>query len=386
MKLLFIYPNLTQKAGTERVLIDKLNYLSNNTSYEIVLLTYEQGYHPIGFPVSPHIKHIDLNICFHRLYKYNRIVRFYKKKQLERVLQEKYNTLVKKFRPDIVTTFTYYVEAMRIVACCPVDCVRILESHVDKRFLLFNDPMAKHNMVTRLRLLYESWGVNHYAKKFDILVALTQKDAENWSNLVKTTVITNMVHIYKNEIVSCLKNKSVIFAGRYSNEKGIFDLYKIWEIVYKKHPDWHLNLYGEGPLRDILDAKAGQLNINIHVNESTDNIFEKYRDSSIFVLCSIFEAFGLVIPEAMSCGIPVVSFDCPFGPRHIITNGKDGFLIPNRNIKMFADRICELIESEELRKKIGKEAILTAKRYEPEIIIQQWINLYQSLHKNFNSI
>lgn len=379
MKLLFLYPNLTQKAGTERVIIDKLNYLADYVGYDIVIITYEQGNHSIGFPVSPKIKHIDLNICFHHLYKFSRLYRIYKKIQLERVLQKRFNKFVNGFQPDIVSTVTYYVESLRVIARCPTKSIRILESHVDKRFLLSNDPTTNKDLITRLRLLYESWGVNHYAKKFNILVALTQDDAENWSKYLKTTVITNMIHINNSEEKSNLKNKRVIFAGRYSMEKGIFDLYKIWEIVYQSHPDWHLDLYGAGPLRDNLETKAKKLNINIHIHESTDNIFEKYQESSIFALCSVFEAFGLVIPEAMSCGLPVVSFDCPFGPRNIITDSKDGFLIPNRDIQLFANRICNLIESEDLRRKIGQKAILTAKHYAPEVIIQQWTNLYQSL-------
>lgn len=382
MKIIFLYPNLTQKAGTERVIIDKLNYLADNAGYDIVILTYEQGDHPIGFPISPKIKHLDFNICFHRLYKLNRALRLYKKIQLEKTLQERYNAFVKTYRPDIVTTVTYYVESLRVIAKCPTKSIRILESHVDKRFLLNNNPTTPKDIITRLRLFYESWGVNHYTPKFNLLVALTQSDAEDWAKLIKTTVITNMVHINNMGKNSSLKNKHVIFAGRYSMEKGIFELFKIWEIVYKKHPDWHLDLYGSGPLRDILRAKANELNMNIHVNESTDNIFKKYIDSSIFVLCSVFETFGLVIPEAMSCGLPVVSFDCPFGPRNIITDGKDGFLIPNRDIQLFAQRICELIESEELRIKIGLEGIHTAKQYSPELIIQQWKSLYQNLCSN----
>lgn len=382
MRLIFLYPNLTQKAGTERVIIDKLNYLADNAGYDIVILTYEQGDHPIGFPISPKIKHFDFNICFHRLYKLNRALRLYKKIKLEKILQKRYNAFVKTYRPDIVTTVTYYVESLRVIARCPTNCIRILESHVDKRFLLNNNPTTPKDIITRLRLFYESWGVNHYAPKFNLLVALSKSDAEDWAKLIKTTVITNMVHINNMGKNSSLKNKRVVFAGRYSMEKGIFELFKIWEIVYKKHPDWHLDLYGSGPLRDILRAKAKELNMNIHVNESTDNIFEKYIDSSIFVLCSVFEAFGLVIPEAMSCGLPVVSFDCPFGPRNIITDGKDGFLIPNRDIQLFAQRICELIESEELRIKIGLEGIHTAKQYSPELIIQQWKSLYQNLCSN----
>lgn len=382
MRLVFVYPNLTQKAGTERVIIDKVNYLAEKHGYEIVLLTYEHGGHPIGFPISPKVKHIDLYIRYHILYKFNRISRLFKIIGLNKKLQKRYNAFIMDFRPDIVTTVTYYVEALRIVSKCPARYKRVLESHVDRRFLLCNDPTTRKDIITKTRLIYESWRVNLYARKFDILVALTQQDANNWARTLKTTVITNMTHTNKKGTYSELKNKRVIFAGRYSKEKGILDLYKIWKIVYQKHPDWQLDLYGSGPLRKTLETKARELNMNINVNESTDNIFEKYRESSIFVLCSVFEAFGLVIPEAMSCGLPVVSFDCPFGPSHIITDTKDGFLIPNRDITLFAQRICDLIESKELRLKIGQEAIITAKRYAPELIIRQWNDLYKNLTLN----
>lgn len=379
MKLVFVYPNLTQKAGTERVIIDKVNYLAEKHGYEIALLTYEHGSHPIGYPISPKVIHIDFNIRFHLLYKYNRISRLVKKVKQIKTLQKQYNAFIEEFCPDIVTTVTYYVEALRIVSKCPTKYKRILESHVDRNFLLSNDPTTKKDIITRMRLLYESWGVNHYAKKFDLLVALTQQDADNWSKFLKTTVITNMIHTNVNRKYSDLKNKRIIFAGRYSKEKGLSELYKIWELVYQDHSDWHLDLYGSGPLHDTLEAKAKELNMNIHVNESSNNIFEKYQESSIFVLCSVFEAFGLVIPEAMSCRLPVVSFDCPFGPRQIITDGKDGFLIPNRDVHLFATRLFELIESEELRKNMGEEAVLTAQRFSAEHIIPQWTSLYEKL-------
>ena len=377
MKIVFLHPNLTQMAGTERVIIDKINYLAEKSGYEIVILTYEHGGHPIAYPISPKVTHIDLNICFYQLYNYNRLFRLYNKSKLTKKLQKKFDAFVIKFKPDIIVTVTYYVEALKTIARCPYQAVRMLESHVDKRFLLSNDPTVKQDFITQMRLFYENWGVNHYAKQFDLLVALTQADANNWSKYLNTRVITNMVHVNKGTYHSNLQNKRVIFAGRYSPEKGIDDLFKIWAIVYQKHPDWQLDLYGTGTLYDELNAKAKMINITIH--NPTEDIFGKYMESSILVLSSIFEAFGLVIVEAMSCGLPVVSFDCPFGPRNIITEGHDGFLIPDRNIHAFANRICQLIESEGLRYKIGQNAIQTAKKYYPEVIIPQWVSLYEEL-------
>ena len=381
MKLVFLYPNLTLKAGTERVIIDRANHLAEHTDFEIAILTYEHGAHSLAYPISSKIKYQDLNICFHQLYRYNCVIRFFKKLSRHRLPQKRYNDFISTFRPDIVTTVTYYREALKIVTRCPIKYIKILESHVDRRFLLINDPTAPKNFVTKLRLTYEMNGVNYYAKRFDHLVALTDTDANNWSKELNTTVITNMIHQSKKHYHSRLNNKRVIFAGRYAPEKGLFDLLKIWEIVFRKHPDWCLELYGEGPLYNDLIAEANRLNINVSVNKPVENIFEKYQEASIFVLSSVFESFGLVIPEAMSCGLPVVTFNSPFGPRHIITDGKDGFLIPNRNISLFASRICELIESELLRRKIGRAAIQSAERYSSEEIMPQWIRFYEYLLK-----
>ena len=99
----------------------------------------------------------------------------------------------------------------------------------------------------------------------------------------------------------------------------------------------------------------------------------------MLLLTSVYEPFGLVMPEAMSCGLPVVAFDCPYGPADIITDGVDGFLIKNRDVKAFADRVCQLIEDKELRQRMGQTAIQSAQRYAPERIMPLWKELFESL-------
>jgi glycosyltransferase involved in cell wall biosynthesis len=106
---------------------------------------------------------------------------------------------------------------------------------------------------------------------------------------------------------------------------------------------------------------------------------EKYIGSSILLLTSLFEPFGLVLPEAMSCGLPVVSFDCPYGPADIITDGVDGFLIKNRDVQAFADRVCQLIEDKELRVRMGQAAIKSSQRYRADVIMPKWKELFESL-------
>ena len=96
----------------------------------------------------------------------------------------------------------------------------------------------------------------------------------------------------------------------------------------------------------------------------------------MLLLTSRYEPFGLVIPEAMSCALPVVAFDCPYGPAAIITHGSDGLLVPGRSITDFADAVCSLIEQPDLRLTMGRQAVLTARRYLPEVIMPQWLQLF----------
>ena len=176
----------------------------------------------------------------------------------------------------------------------------------------------------------------------------------------------------------------MIFVGRYTEQKGIPDLFRIWETVYHKHPDWHLHLYGEGELRNRLVEEALSSHANIHVHEPDHLIFERYLENSIFVLTSLYEPFGLVMPEAMSCGLPVVAFDCPSGPADIITDGVDGFLIRFRDVQVFADRICQLIESPELLRQMGQAAIESSKRFSADQIMTQWKSLFEELYFRHN--
>jgi glycosyltransferase involved in cell wall biosynthesis len=115
------------------------------------------------------------------------------------------------------------------------------------------------------------------------------------------------------------------------------------------------------------------------MHEPTNQIMEKYLESSICVLSSIYEGFPLVIMEAMSCGVPCVSFDTPFGPRNIIKNGEDGILVDYLNSQALAENICKVIEDEQLRKRLGKKAKQNIQRFSQDAIMKQWTDLFDLL-------
>lgn len=379
MKIAYIYPHFIHLAGTERVLIDKMNYLADKEGVDVMMVTYEQGSHPFAFPLSSRIKHVDLSVRFYSLFRYNWLIRPFKWLQYSKLLKKRFNQLMDDTRPDIAIATTYHGIILTMIDDCPTHFVRVLESHIDKRYINVNDPGTRQHWTDRLLSIYDMKMLNSKAKNFDILVALNTNDAEEWSYYLKTRVIKNIVHLNNKGRYSDLESKRAIFVGRYYPQKGIPDLVRIWEIVHKRHPDWHLDMYGDGDFIEIPATEEERLQMNIHAHKTVADIFEQYLDSSVLLLTSLYEPFGLVMPEAMSCGLPVVAFDCPSGPAQIITDGVDGFLIKNRDIELFADKVCSLIESSELRHAMGKAAIESSQRFSTDHIMAQWMSLFKEL-------
>jgi glycosyltransferase involved in cell wall biosynthesis len=217
-------------------------------------------------------------------------------------------------------------------------------------------------------------------KRVQMTVALTNGDAKEWRKLTpKVCVIPNVVHLNESNTFSDCQLKTAIFVGRLCSQKDVFSLLRIWKNVHDQHPDWQLSIFGDGELKEEIQHEIDRLAANIHLFPSTINIMEKYKESSLLLMTSSFEPFGLVLPEAMSCGLPVVAFDCPYGPSDIITDGKDGFIIKDRSITEYADKVCQLIENYELRCNMGKAGILSSQKYAASRIMPQWIDLFMQL-------
>ena len=185
----------------------------------------------------------------------------------------------------------------------------------------------------------------------------------------KTQVIPNPVMPYKKH--SALKEKTVIAAGRLSEEK---DFQTLIEAFAQTKQSWKLVIWGEGSERENLEQLICEMKLTHRVSlpGRTKNIAEEMAKGSIFVLSSKFEGMPNALAEAMSLGLSVISTDCPTGPRELITDGEDGLLVPVGDVGCLADALNDLMENEELRKSLGQAAIQKMKQYDIEIISQMW--------------
>lgn len=358
MKIVYLYSSLAIMGGVERVLVDKMNYLVNH-GYEVYMITADQGQHPVSYRVDERIQLYDLQIRFHSQYQYNGWQRLIEGRRLSRLYLQRLREKLEIIKPNVIvcTTSQNVRGLLRIKGSIPL----IVESHVN-----FIHPDSWHH---HIRTLYN----NYWIGKAEAVVTLTQGDARNWRRVSRNVhVIPNIVHLNDTGRYSDCTSKRAIFVGRLVEQKGIPDLIKVWKIVNQRYPDWRLDVYGNGQMDSIPEIK-------IYVHPPTEDIMEEYVNSSMLLMTSIYEPFGLVLPEAMSCGLPAVAFDCPYGPADIIKHESTGFLVPNRDINLFADYVCQLIESPGLRQNMGAEGVKTAQRYQADQIMSMWQRLFSDL-------
>lgn len=371
MRILYVNDAIAIWGGVERIIVEKVNYLAENYGFEMFVVTTNQGSHPMPFPLSQKVTHKDLNIRFHRQYLYGGFFRIFKKIHLNYLFAKKLRSYIQEIHPDVIVSVrpTLTNTIVKVKGTIPL----VFESHSSYKGQYAIDV----HLYTKLKVELSNRSVR-YAQR---VVALTEGDASEWRKMNShVCIIPNIVHLNDSGRYANCEAKSVIFVGRFSKQKDIKSLLEIWKIVHEREPNWQLQIYGGyGEEQNTLLPVIEKLNANIHVHEPTQTIMEEYKENSILVMTSAYEPFGLVLPEAMSCGVPVVAFDCPYGPSDIITDGEDGFIIPNRDIQLFADKVCLLMDNPDLRRKMGKTGIASSRRYEAKLIMPQWKELFEQL-------
>lgn len=377
-RIVYIADDLYSAGGMQRVLTMKANYLADILDYEVTITLTEEKELPLFYPLSPRVRIINFDINFYRMY--NR-TSFFSKFLKYKIYLRRYKYLMTQtlmdIRPDI--TISLLRKDINFINSIHDGSYKIGEIHFDKNnYRIFNGPLPTciRNIISHLwmkQLIVQ-------LKKLDKFVVLTNEDLDNWTELNNITCIHNPVSFHSIPQSSDCTNKQVIAIGRYTHQKGFDMLLTAWQEVSHKHPDWMLKIFGNGDRKDYIEL-VNKLDIrkNCQLNPPTSDIVTQLTDSSIFVLSSRYEGMPMVLGEAMVCGVPPVAFTCPCGPRDIIRDGEDGLLVENGNISELAEKICYLMEHEEVRKKMGKNAINNVNRFHIKNIMSQWDELFKSL-------
>jgi glycosyltransferase involved in cell wall biosynthesis len=360
MKLVYITNQIFRAAGLERVLSIKLNYFIKNYNYEIHLITLNQGNEKLFYD-------FDENIVFHDITLSRNIPKYFFD------YASKIRKKITEIQPDIVLVCDDGLKAFLLPFLLPRKYPLIYERHTPKLFA-FKDYNSKIKSFLVNKIMHFG------GKKYTKFVVLTIENLKEWQ-LENASVIPNPLSFYPSQS-STLENKKAIVVGANSFHKGYDRLIEAWSIVNITNKDWKLTIFGNTFNKSFITmVNEKKLTDSIFFHEPTNDIMSQYLDSSLLILASRYEGFGMVLIEAMACGVPCVSFDCPCGPTDIIRNNEDGFLVQNGDVNELANKILTVIENESLRKQMGIDAKENVKRFLPEVICKQWDNLFKSITK-----
>lgn len=359
MRIAYCIHSLNLSGGMERVLSLKASRLAEDYGHEVYIVTASMKGRKPAFPLSPKVNLVDVGVSDRfgpGLLTYGR--------RLDKVLT--------RISPDVTVSLcgndVYYVPS------CKDGSIKLAEFHFshDKFMLKYGDgPYARW----RTRKLEKA------LRKFHTLVVLTEADARTWREILPSVKQIYNPLTFSPSDSSPLTSKRFIAAGRLEKQKDYPSMVTAWKKVTERHPDWTLDIFGDGHRKDEIEhmiAYAGLEGKVRLMGRSSDIRGEMLRSSGL-LLSSRFEGFPMVLLEAAALGLPMVSFDCHYGPSEIVRTGENGILVPMGDTDAMAEAVCRLIEDEDLRRRLGEGAYASAQAFLPERVMDQWDSLFRSL-------
>lgn len=379
MKIVYFIPALHNAGGMERVLSEKMNYLVRAYEYDVAVITTEQLGRPIFFALDDKIQQIHLDIDFNADFQTTLIKKYFHYQQKLKLYRDRIEHIIAECQPDVcISLCGKEIEFFYKMKC---DAVKIAEVHFAMNFRT-QFIARKNNILWSLFGKVRTKQLIKQTKTLDKMIVLTPHDKKQWEKTHRNVIaISNPNPIKIHSPRYSIASKTVISVGRLDYQKGYDMLIDVWKIVAQKYHDWTLNIFGSGDWWPLLEDKirANRLEKQVLLRGVTSNIEEEYLNSAFYVMSSRYEGLPMVLIEAMVCGLPVVSFDCEHGPRDVIEDNENGFLIPAFNIKLMAQKIIFLIENEPIRMRMSLTSIEQAKKFDLEVIMKQWDCLFKKL-------
>lgn len=377
MRIVYCLNSISYIGGIELVTIAKANALSEVEGYEVFVCVTDHTPGIVTAKLSPRVNLVDLDINYYfddwKSVFHSVRSRLIKQKRHKKLLIRILNCI----NPHIVISVGQ--SEKYIIPKIKGSWKTIREIHYTTDFRILKAGNVIERCIANLHNYYDfKWR----SKDYDKIVVLTHEDKErNWKHIEKVTVIPNPLSFVNTVNQAALNNKKIIYIGRLTAQKNLDALIRIYCKILERHPEWTLDVFGEGVEKVTLERliEKNKLEKKVQLRGVTNNVINELMLSSIAVLTSHFEGFPGVLIEAMECGLPVVSYECPCGPKDIINDGVNGFLVPFGDEDIFAERIFRLIENSDLRKSMGIAARNNSNRFSIDKIIPRWVNLFNKL-------
>lgn len=376
MKIVYCTDTISRMGGIEIVTIAKANALAAIPRNQ-VWIAVSDFKHPAIMQLT-NVKVLDLAIhYFEEDAKgyWHAIIDFWKKQRFHR---RRLELVLNEINPDVVITTGKDTRRFLPKLKIKSNPVFIRELHFSRHYGLQRARGWLTWMIVKIGEIYE---YGFLIRKYDKIVVLTEADKSgSWKNWDKVVVMPNPL-IKQEKGISNGTPKVAVSAARLFRTKNFESLVNIWAKVILRHPDWILQIWGEGPEEGHLREKIDGMGLKNHVflMGYTSEVQEQMAKASLFVLASQTEGFSLVTIEAMSVGIPSVVYNCPGGIRYVVKDGETGYLVPMNDEDAFVEKVCLLIENEKLRTAMGQACLQEVKQYRIEKIAQRWMVLFQDL-------
>ncbi|MGI4751219.1 MAG: glycosyltransferase family 4 protein [Janthinobacterium lividum] len=353
-KICFFISSITLTGGTERVCSVIANKLSQ-LGYQVIILSM-YGEKPF-FELEENVKVISVFRQKHTFKLFLPIVILKLRKS------------IKTINPDVLINADSALYIYSLVA--------------GFRFTFKNIVWEHFNFHVSLNTIVRGFSRKLAAKYSDAIITLTHKDNNNWKRNLSCKApvytINNPLPFNNSTYNDNLRKPVVLSVGRLTFQKGFDRLIDVWNLLKSNgYQDWELHIVGSGELKENLVHQIDTLNLagSVKLISATDKIEEHYKQASIYCMTSRFEGFGMVLIEAQSFGLPVVSYDCEAGPSEII-NSENGILVEDGDKQALVNALTYLMVHEEVRLKIGVKAFENSSNYNIDVIIKKWLNLFE---------
>lgn len=375
MKIVYCMASVYNPGGMERVLLNKVRYLSEQGGYELAIVTTDQGGRPPFYAFPEGVKMVDLDINYTADLGKHPLARILAYLRRRRLHKKRLSDLLKAEKADIVVSL--YPSESSFIPSIRDGSKKVLELHFNKFFRLQYARGGLLGWIDRFR----TWQDERIVRRFDRFVVLTHEDASYWGALPNLQVIPNAALIIP-ETGWSADSRRVIAVGRLDYQKGFDRLVDAWALLPEDlRETWHLDIFGQGEWEVMLQERIRKKGVgaSARLNAPTKEIFKEYAASAFLVMSSHYEGFPMVLIEAMACGLPAVCFAFPCGPRDIIEDGTNGLIVSEGDIPALAQAIEKLMREQTLREQMSFRAKEVTRTYSEEKVMQQWIACFNNI-------